>query len=400
MVGVCTAIALRQRGHQVCLVDRHEPGRETSFGNAGIVQREAVWPYAMPRDWRVLLGAALGQRLDVRVRFADLAALAGPLWRYWRSGHPSAYPAICQAHASLIAHCLSEHQALISAAQASDLMRPTGYLSVYRSAAALEQATRTARQVADGFGVQHQVLTGQALQAAEPLLRNLAGAIHWPQPWCCTNPGELVARYARLFAQLGGQQHLADANTLMPTSTGWRVSGPPGPIEAQAVVVALGPWSGALMRRLGYRMPLFVKRGYHQHFASPRTLQRPVLDAEVGYVLAPMAQGTRLTTGAELASLTALPNLSQLRGAAQAADKVFDLGEPLSQAPWLGARPCTADMLPVVGQAPKHAGLWLNFGHGHQGFTLGPVTARLVAELMTGAKPFVEPMPFAPARFF
>ncbi len=403
MVGVCTAIALRQRGHNVCLVDQRAPGQETSYGNAGIIQREAVWPYAMPRDWRVLLGGLLGTRLDVRVRPADLPRLLGPLWRYWQAGHSRHYPAICQAHASLIAHCLSEHQALMGSAGAGDLVRQTGYLSVYRTAASLDRAVDTAGQMDRGFGVPHQVLTGAALQAAEPLLHTGAGGavggIHWTQPWCCADPGELVSRYAQLFTRLGGQLAHGDAMTLAPAGAGWQVSGGDGVITGEAAVVALGPWSGPLTQHFGYRIPLFAKRGYHQHFASPKPLTRPVLDAEVGYVMAPTAHGTRLTTGAELAVPSARNNLAQLRGAARAAEELYQLGEPLAEPPWRGSRPCTGDMLPVVGAAPRHPGLWFNFGHGHQGFTLGPVTARLLAELMEGAAPMVNPAPLSPSRF-
>ncbi len=71
----------------------------------------------------------------------------------------------------------------------------------------------------------------------------------------------------------------------------------------------------------------------------------------------------------------------------------------MEPAPWLGARPCTADMLPVMGAAPRHRGLWFNLGHAHQGFTLGPVSGRLLAELIEGAMPVVDPRPYAPARF-
>jgi D-amino-acid dehydrogenase len=62
-------------------------------------------------------------------------------------------------------------------------------------------------------------------------------------------------------------------------------------------------------------------------------------------------------------------------------------------------RPCMPDMLPVIGQAPKHQGLWMNFGHGHQGFTLGPTTGRLLAEMMSGGQPFIDASAFHPARY-
>jgi D-amino-acid dehydrogenase len=81
------------------------------------------------------------------------------------------------------------------------------------------------------------------------------------------------------------------------------------------------------------------------------------------------------------------------------AHALFPLGEPVDAKPWKGARPCLPDMLPVIGKAPRHARLWFDFGHQHHGLTLGPVTGRLLAEMMTGEAPFADPTPFAAERF-
>ncbi len=78
---------------------------------------------------------------------------------------------------------------------------------------------------------------------------------------------------------------------------------------------------------------------------------------------------------------------------------MFPLGERLDPSPWLGRRPCLPDMLPVIGHAPRHRGLWFDFGHQHLGLTLGPASGRLLADLMTAAPPFVDPLPFAADRF-
>jgi D-amino-acid dehydrogenase len=78
---------------------------------------------------------------------------------------------------------------------------------------------------------------------------------------------------------------------------------------------------------------------------------------------------------------------------------LFPLGERLDPKPWMGARPCLPDMLPVIGPAPRHKGLWFDFGHQHHGFTLGPVSGRLMADLVTGAEPFTNPAPYAATRF-
>jgi D-amino-acid dehydrogenase len=166
-------------------------------------------------------------------------------------------------------------------------------------------------------------------------------------------------------------------------------------------VVALGPWSDLVFGPLGYSIPLNVKRGYHLHL-KPRgnaVLNRPVLDSDLGYVLAPMNQGIRLATGVEFARRDARPTPIQLQRALPRARALFPLGEAVDTTPWMGARPCLPDMLPVIGRAPRHAGLWFDFGHQHHGLTLGPATGRLLAEMMTGETPFADPGPFAVERF-
>jgi D-amino-acid dehydrogenase len=165
--------------------------------------------------------------------------------------------------------------------------------------------------------------------------------------------------------------------------------------------VALGPWSDLVFRPLGYAIPLGIKRGYHLHLkpGGNALLNHPVLDSDLGFLLAPMNQGIRLTTGVEFARRDAPPSPIQIDRALPRARSLFPLGEAIDSKPWMGARPCLPDMLPVIGRAPRHPGLWFDFGHQHHGLTLGPVTGRLLAEMMTGVTPFADPLPFAADRF-
>lgn len=398
IVGTCTALHLALRGHRVVLVDRREPGRETSYGNAGIIQREAVEPYAFPQDLKVLAGVALKRGAAVNYHLRALPAIARGLWMYWGNSRPGRHRAISASYARLIEHSISEHAPLIERAGADDLVRREGYRTVFRSAATLEKAATQAELLGREGGVRNQVLDGEALRAAEPGLRTpLAGAIHWLDPWSVSDPGELVARYAALLVREGGDIALGDATSLRQAGRGWSVRTGSGEIEAEHAVVALGPWSDPLVKTLGYPYPLFVKRGYHRHYGGkgPRL---PMLDADAGLVLAPMARGVRLTTGAEFALVEAPPTPVQLERAYDLAGELFDIGEPVDE-PWMGARPCTGDMLPLIGAAPRHRGLWFNFGHAHQGFTLGPVSGRLIAELIEGGPTLLDPTPYSPKRF-
>ncbi len=399
IVGVCTALHLQRRGCAVTLVDKGLPGRETSFGNAGIIQREAIEPYAFPRDLASLINVAAKRDIGVNYHLRAMPEYVPALVRYWANSAPRHYQAIADAFRTLIEHSISEHSELIEQSGSQNLIVRKGWIQAFRSPQQFDEAVERAVRVS-AYGVSSEHLDGAALRLAEPALSDaLVGGIHWLQPWTCIEPGELVQRYADLFVREGGEILRGDARSLRQSGAGWSVDTDSGSVGASQVVVALGPWAHELLGELGYRIPLFVKRGYHAHFADGATLSRPVLDTEQGYMLAPMKRGIRLSTGAEFASLSAPPTPVQLAKAQRAARQVLALGPQVERTPWSGARPCTVDMKPVIGAAPLHKGLWFNFGHAHQGFTLGPVSGRLLAELIMGETPVVDPAPFAPGRF-
>jgi D-amino-acid dehydrogenase len=399
MVGIGTALHLQARGWSVLLVDRGPPGRETSYGNAGIVQSEAVEPYAMPRDFATLVAIACGASNDVRYDPRALRHHLGPLLRYWWHSSPKRHARQSRAYATLIAQAASEHESLIEAAGAGHLMRRGGFRLFHRDARAMDAAIADAARLRTEFGVRSQVLSSAELLRTEPNLKQGgAGAIHWLDPLSISDPGELVGAYAQLFVRRGGTVRSADAETLRPDGTGWRVETEDGVATAEAAVIALGPWSPALLRRYGYRIPMVRKRGYHRHWRSAKPPSLPLVDAAHGYVMAPMEKGLRITSGAELGAPDAEPTPLQLVRAEEAAQDLLDLGAPLENAPWFGTRPCMPDMLPVIGEAPRHPGLWFHFGHGHQGFTLGLASGRLLAEMMTGEAPFAPAEPFSARR--
>jgi len=402
MVGVSCALHVQRKGRSVAMLDRRAPGLETSFGNAGLIQREAE-PYALPRDPGFLLCGALNQRTDVRYHPLAVLHQAGPLFSYFQHSAPATYRKIAREYETLIAHCLDTHAELMEAAHAQHLVAPTrGFLTAFRTTRELHKGFQRAdRRIQDG--VQHVKLDATQLARMEPALQDaFVGAVQWTDPMAILNPGELVQAYARLFERQGGTVLLGDAMTLARHADGWQVHTTDGTTVTGAdVVIALGPWTPNLTAKFGYKPPMFIKRGYHMHYARlpDRPLNHWIMDAEKGYVVCPMQEGIRLTTGAELADVDAPHTPGQLRAAEAIARAVFPLGARLNPRPWVGARPCMPDMKPVFGAVPGHTQLWCAFGHAHQGFTLGPITGELLAAHMTGAKPRVDITPFSPARF-
>ena len=401
-VGVSVALHLQQRGRSVVLVDKGLLGHGTSFGNAGVIQHEAVVPYGFPRSPGKLAAVLARRGADISYHWRALPATAGHLARYWWNSAPSRHAPIARAYATLIAHSLDEHAALVARAGAEALIRKDGWYDAFRTRAALDAGVADAEARGRDFGVRFGLLDGDGMADLEPhLTERMAGAIHWSDTWTVREPAALVAAYAEAFVAAGGTLVQGEAGVPQAAGAGWRVAVGGRPLEAAEVVIATGPWAAGVTRALGYRLPLFVKRGYHMHYAGEpgRPLGNWIADLETGFLLAPMRKGIRLTTGAELALQDAPATPRQLALDEAVARRMFPFGARLDPAPWMGSRPCTADMLPVIGPAPRHPGLWFAFGHGHQGLTLGPVTGRLLSEMMTGAPTGVDPTPFLAARF-
>jgi D-amino-acid dehydrogenase len=401
-VGVSAALHLQARGRKVALVDRHaKAAGETSFGNAGIVETIAVIPYVFPRALLAIARGALNLDPRALIRYGALPSIAPAIWRYYAASTPVVKNTTASAMAPLLAAANAEHLEFARAAGTEALLRRGGWIKAFRSARGREMAMKEAEELKP-YGIRPDLLDRPALAALEPHLGEAAiGAAHYADTLSTSDPEALAQSYAALFVKRGGRMETGDARSLESASGGWMVKTASGRLAARDVVIALGPWSDELARSHGLRLPFFVKRGYHMHYEAKGNagLTRPVLDLERGYLVTPMARGLRLTTGAEFARRDDAPSSVQLDRAEPFARELFPIGARKEAKPWMGRRPCLPDMRPVIGPFPGKPGLWLDFGHHHLGLTLGPVSGRLLAEMMSGEAPLADPAPFRAERF-
>ena len=402
MVGVSTALHLQQRGRNVALVDRRPAAEETSYGNAGLIQCEGVVPYSFPRNLQKIINSALNRTTDAHLHYSALPKLAPWLYKYWRHGTKEKVAQTSRGALPLINNCLAEHETLMREAGIEGMLRRTGYLRVYRTQEGFDADVATMQEEHSLYGVNFEALTTTRLKELEPHLSGpFAGAVHLTDPASVADPSAVGKAYAELFTSRGGKFLTGDADTLEAIDGGWQIQNVNGPITARDCVIALGPWSGELLARMGMSVPLASKRGYHMHYGAKgnATLGRPVLDTDYGFVLAPMSKGIRLTTGAEFALRDAPSTPRQLEQTEPVGKEIFPLAERVDKRPWLGRRPCLPDMLAMIGGVPGKPGLWANFGHHHLGFTLGPVTGRLIAEMITQQPTFCDIHPYRVDRF-
>ena len=401
IVGISAALHLQARGRDVVVLDRGAVAGETSYGNTGIVQSEAVFPYVFPRNPKDIIKAALNRDPRAQVRYSALPAIAPWVWRYFLASTPKARLTSAKALRPLAARSVAEHEAFAGPAGSGALLRKSGWIKAFRTERGRQTVFAEVEELKP-YGIKSQALDRAQLAALEPHLSDhVAGGVHFTDPSTTPDPGALVKSYADLFIARGGRLLAGDARALEQTSAGWSLAAGEATLQAPEAVIALGPWSSDLFRALGYRFPLGVKRGYHMHFGGEgnATLSRPVLDAEFGYVLTPMTRGIRLTTGAEFARRDDPPSSAHFDRLEPIARAFFPLAERRDAQLWLGRRPCLPDMLPIIGPAPRHKGLWFDFGHQHLGLTFGPVSGLLLAQLMTGEAPFADPAPYRAERF-
>lgn len=408
MVGVAAALELQRRGFAVTLLDRRAPGLETSYGNAGVMARSSLMPFNHPKLWGTLPGLLKNQGNGFRYSPAFIAANLRWALGFVGNARQTVFEETATALDALIRLSTTEHQRLLQETGQLHRLRDNGWIFLYRDAASFDTpGARLGRETMARFGIATETLQTDGLRALEPALRPLFAKALWiKDAYSVDSPGAIVAAYAQAFAQRGGRVQTADLRTLRALPDGrWAVvnasGGDHGFGEFDRVVVALGPWSKAFLATLGIEVPMGFERGYHMHYAADGArLTRPIYDTAGGYVLSPMEQGLRLSTGVELSACDAPMQPVQLALAEAAARQALPLGARLEHPLWMGRRPTLPDSRPVIGEMPGRPGLWLAFGHQHIGFSTGPGTAALLGALMQGdPAPPIDPHPFRARRF-
>ena len=401
IVGASTAHALLRRGKHVALIDRDTPGNATSYGNAGILESNSYLPISFPREASELLRYASNRAPEAHYHISHLPKSAPWLMALRGKSGEQAKQHFFAAMLPLLTRLVDAHYQLAAQTGTAELYRHTGVLRLYSSAKSFAGAG-SQLAFADRAGTRYELLDNNGVRELEPHLTKVVHkGILWPESHTVSNPGRVSAAIAEHFSHNGGQLVQADARAVQHRDGKWQLDISEGPIIADQLVVALGPWSMEFLRELGYNFPLASVRGYHTHLGAngDASLSRPVVDMEKGFVLSPMQQGFRLTSAYEFAALDSPPTPVQIDRLLPEARQLIPLGDEIDSKRWVGARPCFPDTLPLIDRASNHPGLWFNFGHSYLGFSLGPLCGELLAARICDEQVPVDLSPFSAGRF-
>jgi D-amino-acid dehydrogenase len=399
IVGLSAAHHLMDRGLSCVLIDAKGPAGETSFGNAGSISVGNVMPQSTPGIVTKALRMLANPLAPLKLDWGVSPSYARWLLQFLIQGRLQHVLPIIDALNAINTASRGAWLDLGERIGASELIAHTGYLHVYSEDATFAKG-EWERGLMRERGVAFDVLDGAQLRDLEPGIgAGFQRAVFQRESLAMRDPGAFCRRLADDLRARGAASLIASASAIARQGDGYRIDTDHGPVHAGRVVVAAGAWSNALLRPFGLKIPVIPARGYHLMYPlAQAVVQRPTLWAERYMVVSPMQTGIRMTSIKELTALGRDPHYALIHRLDPEARKLFPgiAGEPVSE--WAGNRPCTPDSLPIIDRVPDE-GIFVATGHGHLGLTQGPVTGRLVDQMMAGEPTEIPLAPYALARF-
>lgn len=401
IIGTAIAHDLQKRGRQVVMVDRETPGMGASFGNMASIAVTEFMPASRPSVWRQIPGWMLDPEGPVRVRPGYMPRLVPWFLRFIAASRPSKLRALEAEGAALCARALDDTLDLLRATGLTDQISDEGCLSLYTDEAEF-RADRDHIEILERFGFAHRRLTGDQARELEPALAKSIGmAVLFPQSRSMKDPYKLVLALAERFVGLGGRIERGEVVGFAKGEAIHEVVLKDGRrLAADEVVIAAGAFSHRLSALLGEPIPLETERGYHTQIMAPGIAMRhSIIWPARAFMVTPTAGGIRVGGTVEMAGLDAPPDYRRAKVTVRRAMTALPNLRAEGATEWMGHRPALPDTVPILSASVKTKGVYYATGHGHLGLTYAATTARLMGELVTGAKPSVDLHPYRINRF-
>jgi D-amino-acid dehydrogenase len=403
VIGASCAYFLARAGWSVTVIDQGEFGRGCSHGNCGFVCPSHVLPLAGPGAIRAALKALVTPNSPLSIRPRLDPALWTWLYRFARRCNARAMLEAGEAVRALLASSRGLYPALIEEEAIDCEWETRGLLFVFQTQKGMEHYAETDRLLREHFGVTGERIDGANLVEREPALKpGLAGGWLYETD-AHLRPDRLMAGWREVLQRRGvtirSQCALTGFAGEAAAARAARAS--QGDFSADAFVVATGAWTPLLNRQLGCRIPIEPGKGYSLTMARPaRCPSRPLLFDEHRVAVTPLRSGYRLGSTMQFAGYDSTLDRRRLDLLRQGARPYLHepFGEPVEEE-WFGWRPMTPDGLPVIDRSPAHANVWIAAGHNMLGLSMAPATGKLVAELLGGKTPHLDPAPYRLGRF-
>jgi len=400
-IGLATALALLDAGRGVRVLEAGAVGGGTSHGNLGTITPSHAPPLAAPGVPLRALRWMLSPDAPLYMKPTVDPALWRWLWRFAARCNQRDWLASTRGRAALLNDAKVRLVDWIDRYALDCEYSHDGLDYVFRDRRNFERHAAECAAL-ETLGIATEVIDGDDYLRREPALREgLVGAIHFADD-AVLRPERYVASLARAVRARGG---IIDAHrcalSLRPDAGGVQVATEAGTLQSRDAVVALAAWSPALLRPLGVDLPIQAGKGYSITSTRPALApKRPLVLKDHSVFAVPWESGFRLGGTMEFAGLDTSLNPVRLAALERAArDHLHQpLGDRVLER-WYGWRPMTWDDMPVLGRVQAHPHVWLAAGHGMLGISMSTATGQLMADLMTGRTPAIDPFPYRVERF-
>lgn len=410
LAGIAAAWALQEHGVSVTVLDaRDGPALETSFANAGALTPSEPEPWNAPGVHWELVRSLFDPHAAMKLRLAPLPGLVGWGLRFLRNSTAKRYHAASRANYALSRFSLEQTRRVRDALSIDFDNLHAGTLKICRDQDGLDSAIAAAERLVD-LGLNYRVLTADETVELEPQLSTLrdqiAGAVHYPDDE--SGDAHQFTRQLAEACEAAGvsfewntrvQQLIDRAGRIVGVETDREV------IEVDAVVLASGQASWKLLRPHGLHLPVRPVKGYSLTLDMAGQNARPglpVVDEALHAIITPMGDRLRIAGTAEIAGEDTTVRPERIENLRSLLHQLYpDLATQLNgtdELAWAGLRPMSADGRPFIGQT-RAEGLWLTTGHGHLGWTQALGSGTLLAQMMSGETPSIDPAPYSARRF-
>lgn len=401
IVGLATAAVLVERGVRVTLYDRTGPGAEASRGNAGGLAWTDVAPLAGPGMWKQALKWMLDPLGPLTVRPTYAFSILPWMLHFMAACKRSDLTAHTEAIAAINAAAAPAWEHLWRLTGTLEQVNRGGCLEVFDDPHQLTEARAVWQEQRD-YGVKVLELSGNELRELEPDLteRALGGAFE-PDWATMDDPLKLCRSLADWLKAQDVSIETGDVIAVQSRGDGAELVFKDGRhVEAEKVVIAAGAWSKPLAAGLGDSIPLDTERGYNITVPKPGvTLSHFVLLPGHGFAISHLTSGLRIGGAVEFGGLKLPANWKRVDAMVTKASRVLRDLDASKGERWMGFRPSLPDSMPVISPAKANPNVVYAFGHAHHGLTQSAVTGQMVAAMLFGEKPVIDPAPYCASRF-
>ncbi len=398
VIGAACSHELVKRGFQVTVIDKGRWGRACSHGNCGLICPSHVLPLTEPGAVRKTMFSLLKRNSPFSIRPRFDPRLWKWLWRFARRCRHDRMVEAARTRMPLLEQSQDAYRQMVQEGILECEWESRGSLYVYRDQEQLDKFSATASLLEQEFGLLPECLDGDQLEAMEPTLKSgLAGAWYFPDD-VHVRPDRLLNSWRTHLEKQGVQIHENCELERLVSEQGRVVAAIAGEqeLELDGLVIATGALTPLLARELGCRLPIQPGKGYSITMPRPQPCPTiPLLFVDEKVVATPMQSGYRLGSMMELNGYDTRIKPRRLKLLRKAAEKY--LHEPHAdpvEEEWYGWRPMTSDGVPFIDRLPGLENAWVAAGHNMLGLSMAPATGQLVAELVDGVKPSIDPAPY------